>query len=651
MCGFAGFVGDFPEQLLEQFVARLHHRGPDDRGVFHDPKAQIGLAHTRLSVLDLSPRGHQPMTDPDTGCVIAYNGELYNFRVLRDELVAAGHTFISNSDTEVLLRLYIARGDSMLAVLDGIFAFAIWDPRHDRVLLARDQFGIKPLYFSEVLQGVLFGSEIKALLASPSVPRDLDPQAIDATIRHLWCPGPRTILAGVRKLEPGTAMELRGGRVAKIFSYFTLPVQEPWDDPRARHGSDPRTTLRELLDQACRDQIVSDVPVGAFLSGGLDSSAVVALASRHVSQLPCFTMRFTSGDAAREGLDDLPFARQVAKHLGVELIEVPVGGVVEGDLQDMVHQLDEPQADIAPLNVRRIAAAARERGIKVLLSGSGGDDLFAGYRRHQAAKVERLWSWLPVAARRGLRSTTAMLPQRSSLGRRVTKAFRDADRDVDERVAGYFEWLPTTMRRGLFTRDVAAQLDAGPPYHPLLDSARRLGPTIHPINKTLYLDVRYFLADHNLNYTDKMAMAHGVEVRVPLLSVDIARYAASLPVDQKLRGLTGKWILRQAVADLLPPAILTRAKTGFGAPLRSWLHGELASLVEDVLSPASLVRRNLFDPSAIAKLLEDDRSGRVDAAYPILAIVCIELWCRAFLDAEAYYVNTAPTAVVSSQHR
>jgi len=477
---------------------------------------------------------------------------------------------------------------------------------------------------------VLFASELKALLASPAVSRELDITAIDATIRHLWCPAPRTILKGVRKLEPGCALQVRDGRVVREWCYFDLPVE---DAVSPQPASSARNAMIERLDRVVHDQMVSDVPVGAFLSGGLDSSAIVAVARRHVDKLPCFTMRFTSGTNAAEGFDDdLPYARRVAAHLGVELVEVPVGGEVAGELEQMIYQLDEPQADIAPLNVRRIAEAARARGIKVLLSGAGGDDLFAGYRRHQAAMLERHWAWLPTPARRALRLASAALPQQSALGRRVAKAFRDADQDQDHRLVGYFDWIGAAERARLFRPERTAELAAGSPYQPLLDGVRRLPRGTHPVNKVLYLDGRYFLPDHNLNYTDKMAMAHGVEVRVPLIAVELARFAARLPIDQKLHGRTGKWILREAVRDLLPGEVLTRSKTGFGVPLRTWLHREFAPLVGDVTSPDSLRRHGIFEPAAVAALVAADRAGRVDAAYPILAIVAIELWCRAFLD-------------------
>ncbi|MBZ0232804.1 MAG: asparagine synthase (glutamine-hydrolyzing) [Deltaproteobacteria bacterium] len=623
MCGIAGFSGPLPPSVLDSFVERLQHRGPDDRGTWYDASAQVGLAHTRLSILDLSSRGHQPMRDVGTGCRITYNGELYNFRKLRSDLEARGHRFFSDTDTEVLLRLYLDQGPAMLEALDGIFAFAIWDPRAGELLLARDGLGVKPLYWTDTGSTLVFASEIKALIDVPGVCRGLDLQAVEATLLHLWCPAPRTVLRGVSKLEPGTAMIVRAGKVSRLWRWFQIPVQEPM-----LHG-DRVEVLRQTLARSVADQLVADVPIGAFLSGGVDSSAVVAFAARENPGLPCFTMRFASGTTAAEGFDDdLPYARKVAAYLGVKLVEVPVSADLSSELEDMVYQLDEPQADLAPLNVRRVAEAARDRGIKVLLAGTGGDDLFAGYRRHQAVAIERVWAWFPRALRRGLRASADRLPAASPWGRRARRAFRQADLDQDERIAGYFAWIGESDVRALFTRDVAGRLSALGPYAPLLAALRELPGDVDPVNRVAYLDARYFLADHNLNYTDKMSMAVGVEVRVPLLARRIVELAAAVPVREKLRLGTGKWVLREALQPILPAEILRRSKTGFGVPLRTWLHRELGELVGDTLSPGQLGRSGVFDPSAVQRLLENDRAGRVDAAYPLLAIVCIELWCR-----------------------
>jgi asparagine synthase (glutamine-hydrolysing) len=504
----------------------------------------------------------------------------------------------------------------MLPLLDGMFAFAIWDPRDRSLFLARDPLGIKPLYVATPRQGVLFASEIKALLASPAVSRDLDIQAIDATIRHLWCPGPRTVLAGVRKLEPGGALQARDGRVVREWRYFDLPVQEPWTGPPP---ADLCAAMTQHLERAVRDQMISDVPVGAFLSGGLDSSAVAAFAARHAERLPCFTMRFRSGDTAAEGFaDDLPYARRVAAHLGVELIEVPIGGEVAGEIEQMIYQLDEPQADVAPLNVRRIAEAARAHGIKVLLSGAGGDDLFAGYRRHQVAIFERYWTWLPASARRALRNASGLLSQRRVFARRINKALRYADLDLDHRIVGYFDWITASERAALFQPDVAAALAAAPPYQPLLDSIRRLPAGVHPVNRMLYLDGRYFLPDHNLNYTDKMAMAAGVEVRVPLLAVDLVRFASQLPVGHKLHGRTGKWILRAPSPACCRSSRAQQDRFRRAAP--TWPTASSRRWSERCRARACRARavRSHRRQACSSRL-----QRRIDAAYLILALVCV----------------------------
>ncbi len=631
MCGIAGYSGDVSADVLDAFVARLNHRGPDAHGTWVDTRAQVGLAHTRLSILDLSPRGQQPMVDEASGCRLVYNGEIYNFRALRRELEARGHRFFSDSDTEVLLRLYLDRGAAMLDALDGIFAFALWDPRRGELLIARDALGVKPLYWTRSGGRLVFASEIKALLAVPGTPRALDLPAIDATIGRLWCPGPRTALAGVSKLEPGTALVARRGEIVRMWRWFELPVERP---PRAGSSADHVAAVRAAVERAVHDQLVSDVPVGAFLSGGVDSSGVAAFAVRRAPGLPCFTTRITSGFTATEGFeDDLPHARRVAAHLGAELIEIPIGDEAAGDLEQMVHQLDEPQADLAPLIVGRIARAARARGIKVLLSGTGGDDLFAGYRRHVAANFDHWWTWLPRPVRRRMRSLSSLVPVTNPTGRRVRKVLRDADLDNDARYAAYFEWLAPADRAALYTPATAAAIAAAP-YRPLLDSVRRLTARMHPVNRTAYLDLRYFLPDHNLNYTDKMAMAHGVEVRVPLLARALVELAATVPPHDKVRGSTGKWVLREAVRPLVPDGICDRAKTGFGVPLRGWLHGPLAPLVGDVLSPASLRTTGIFDGAAVQRLYAADRAGQVDAAYPLLALVCVELWARGLARAQ-----------------
>jgi asparagine synthase (glutamine-hydrolysing) len=632
MCGIAGFSGAFDRDLLRRMSGRMAHRGPDGEGEFFEPAAGVGLAHRRLAIIDLSPAGAQPMTDAATGVTLVFNGEIYNFRELRAPLESVGVRFRGHSDTEVILQLYLAQGSAMLARLNGIFALALWDPRDRSLLLARDGAGVKPLYVARLSQGVLFGSEMKSLLTCGGLDRAIDPQAVWSHLTYLWAPGEQTMLRSVRKLAPGHALRIEGGRVVREWQFYELPY--PAAQPFGGDAAAAARAVRQALDTAVERQMVADVEVGAFLSGGLDSSAVVALARRHAAggRLACFTIETTHSTADEGFAEDLPYARRVAAHLGVDLHTVRVGPEIVERFESMIWHLDEPQADLAPLNALLICELARAKGIKVLLSGAGGDDIFTGYRRHYALMQERWWSWLPQPARAALGLMAARLPARPALARRVRKAFADAGLDCDRRLVGYFQWLPPVEGEALLSSALRAQLSGYSPADPLLRTLSAFPRETDALNRMLVLEAKHFLCDHNLNYTDKMGMAVGVEVRVPFLDPDLMALAASLPAGFKQRGRVGKWVFKRAMEPDLPFDVIYRPKTGFGVPLRRWLQRELAPMVDDLLSPAALARRGLFDPAAVAQLRAADAAGRIDAAYPLLALCSIETWCRLFMD-------------------
>jgi asparagine synthase (glutamine-hydrolysing) len=389
------------------------------------------------------------------------------------------------------------------------------------------------------------------------------------------------------------------------------------------------------VQRAVERQMVADVPVGAFLSGGLDSSAVVAFARQCVParKLQCFTIGFRDDAVRREGMaEDLPYARRVADALDVELHTIYVGPEMVQQLEKMIYYLDEPQADPAPLNALFISQLARQHGIKVLLSGAGGDDIFTGYRRHYALLQEKYWSWMPQMVRRGLRCTTHLIPTSIPFGRRLTKAFQYADYEGDERLVSYFYWIDPHIQRSLYTTELHTYLADLAPATPLLAALTCLPENAPDLNRMLYLEGKFFLADHNLNYTDKMSMAAGVEVRVPLLDPELIALAARLPIAFKQRGRVGKWIFKKAMEPYLPREVIYRSKSGFGAPLRSWLRHELRPMAEALLSETTLKRRGLFDPKAVQRLIERDRQGRLDGAYTIFALMCIELWAQIFVD-------------------
>ena len=614
--------------------AVLTHRGPDDAGEWLDLEAGIGLANRRLAIIDLSPEGHQPMTNEDGTIQLAYNGEVYNYQELRRELLGKGHRFRSRTDTEVLVHLYEEEGVEMLSRLNGIFALALWDYNRQQLLLARDAVGVKPLYYSETNSGVIFASELKALLLSADVSRELDPVALHHHLAYLWAPAPRTMLKSVRKLPPGHAMLVRQGRVLRQWTYYDLPYDGSHLPGDARELGEE---LADRLEKAVARQMMSDVPVGAMFSGGLDSSAVAAMMQRAGShgRLRCYTIGFEDGADLDGSPQDLPYARQVAEHLDVELCPILVKPDMIGHLDRMLYYLDEPQADPAPINSLLIAEQARRDGVTVLLSGTGGDDIFSGYRRHWALNMERTWSWLPRLLRRGLASWANQGSGQGALRRRFHRALAYADLPPEDRIISYFFWTGEQVRRSMYTPDLSQALQGLDTAEPLRATLRNIPNEGNRLNRMLYLEGKHFLPDHNLNYLDKTGMAAGVEIRVPLLDLELVNFATHLPPTLKMHGATSKYLFKKAMEPFLPHEAIYRPKTGFGAPLRRWLRHELREMVEDTLSHQALERRGLFHPQAVHDLMALDRQGKVDAAYTIFALLCIELWCCLFIDKPA----------------
>jgi asparagine synthase (glutamine-hydrolysing) len=627
MCGIAGVFGRAPSGGYERVLDSMAHRGPDRHGCHAVPEQGLALFHTLLAIQDVSEQSTQPMHSEDGRCMIVFNGEIYNFPELRVELEAKGHRFRSHTDTEVLLALYQESGVEMLRRLNGDFAFALWDGRSGELFVARDGRGVKPFYYHAGDGVFAFASEIKTLLAFPWIPRELDVQALAHYVRYLWCPAPRTPLAGVVKMLPGEAMLLRSGTIVRRWRHYDLPAPGP--DP-APSTDEWVADIRHSIATAVQRQMVSDVPVGAFLSGGLDSSAVVAEARHHCAgKLACYALDIDSEQARAEGIvRDLPYAERVARHLGVDLHVVRVGPELADELPRMVWQLDEPLADPAALNVMHICAAAKRDGIKVLLSGAGGDDIFTGYRRHQAMRLAAGLDRVPSGVRAGMARMSGFLPARPPALRRLRKLLASTAHGGDGFIASQFDWMPAAAVAGLFRPELRERLGE----EPLRASLAQMPEAATPLQRMLLLEQRYFLADHNLNYTDKMSMACGVETRVPLLDPDLMALAARIPDGLRQRGNCGKWIFKKAMEGILPEEVIYRSKTGFGVPLRTWLHGPLATLLNDVLSRQSIVSRGVFDPDAVQRMREEGVSGRADHGYSLLALLCIELWCRQFLD-------------------
>ena len=629
MCGIVGTFGS-NTKLIKKACSAIRHRGPDDSGVFVDNKINIALGHQRLSILELSDLGHQPMVSNDKQVVIVFNGEIYNFIELRSNLEKEGYVFKGGSDTEVLLNLYLAHGKEMLSKLNGIFAFAILDISSEILFIARDALGVKPLYYSSEEGIFSFASEIKALFEFNSINKELNLEAINRYLSFLWCPGDGTPIKSIKKLLPGEALIVKNGQIKEKWIWYQLPIFRGIR-PNLNESEAILGTTNHLR-KAVHRQMISDVPLGAFLSGGLDSSSVVAFASELNPDIKCFTIK-TEGGQDKGFVDDLPYARKVAKHLNVSLEVVSVDSKkMAEDLQSMVVQLDEPLADPASLNVRYISQLAKDQGIKVLLSGAGGDDIFTGYRRHYALEVESYWSWLPKNIRGLIENTSKHLNNNKPFQRRLSKLFNGAGLDNDERLINYFKWTSDVTLQSLYSPDMKDFMMHSITNFPMSDFIPKLSSDITRLDQMLAIEQRFFLADHNLNYTDKMSMASGLEVRVPFLDQDLIEFAAHIPNKYKQRGREGKWVLKKAMESYLPKDIIYRPQSGFGVPLRRWLKEDLRELLGDLLSVDSLNKRGLFSAQSVQKLISDNDNGKIDASYTLLSLLCIEIWCRAYID-------------------
>ncbi len=614
---------------LTRGLALIAHRGPDDSGTFFDSVAETGLGHVRLAILDLSPHGHQPMTDQSGQVTLVFNGEIYNFRELRAELESEGERFHGTSDTEVLLRMFAHHGLDALPRLDGMFAIAAFDRRTGDLWIARDRLGIKPLYFAETPEGFAFCSEVKGLLPLTPTLRELDRLSIARYLTYQFCPGDGTPLVGVKKLGAGECLHVRAGRILSRRRW--VPAAPPIPAARTRAVGAAVIELRRALRRSVHAQLVSDVPVGAFLSGGLDSSTVVSFAREKVRDLHCFTIASKGGPEVGQ-VDDLPYARVVARHLGVSLEVVSVDPKrFASDFESLPWMLDEPIADPSALNVWYISSAARRAGVKVLLSGAGGDDLLTGYRRHQAVAADWARRLLPKPVRRFAAQVAARGGSGTAVGRRFSKFLQAGSASDSGAVTELFEWCSASEALQLVDEGagVAEALEVSEPLRGRLLEA---GGSLDAVEQMLLLDQGFFLADHNLIYTDKMSMAAGIEVRVPLLSEELFQLSWRMSPRLKQRRFVGKWILKQAMRPSLPRSVVERPKSGFGAPARRWVRHDLTDLIGDTLSERALRQRGIFSPDQVRAFVDQTRCGARDGAYTVLALLSVELWCRRFLD-------------------
>jgi asparagine synthase (glutamine-hydrolysing) len=647
MCGICGVVNCGDREALARMTHVQAHRGPDDSGVWEQrfpDGSYVGLGSRRLAILDLSASGHMPMSNPDRSVFITYNGEVYNFAELRRELEGKGYRFVSDTDTEVVLHLYEEEGPDCVKRLNGMFAFAICDLRSatPTVFLARDHFGVKPLYYWYRGRQMAFASEIKALLEVPGIHAELDTESLHQYLTFLWVPDPRTMFRGIFKLPAGYYAVLRAGELS-ITRYWDLtfpPQEHKFQQSEAALADE----IRERFRTSVEAQMISDVPIGAFLSAGLDSSSIVAMMSQATSQ-PVRTYTITFPRKYRVGetaLDDPRVPARLARHLGCENEQIVVEPDVASLLPQLTWHMDEPTADPAIIPAYLVCREARKQAT-VLLSGVGGDELFAGYRKHVAHYWAERYRRVPEAVRRTIEPAILGLPGLrgtaiKGTARLAKKMARSASLSPTDRFVMNCTYLDQLQKSALYSEELAREVGDIDPYE---RHRVAFGEVHHAdfLNQMLYLDTKIFMVSLNLTYNDKMSMASSVEVRVPFLDRELAEFVAwNVAPQLKLKGTARpvtKYILRKAMQEVLPREVLQQPKAGFAAPVDYWLAHDLKEMVDDLLAESQVRQRGLFRPEKVRRFVNEHRRGKQDWSMQIWQFLTLELWMRMFLDGGA----------------
>ena len=627
MCGIAGCYQQADgRKLVDIMTDRIAHRGPDAAGFWshEDDRVTVQLGHRRLSIIDLSTAANQPLSKD--GLTIVYNGELYNYRTLRAELIVRGVRFVTESDTEVVLEAWRHWGPGALRRFRGMFAFAILDERSGELVLARDPLGIKPLYYLRRGAGVVFASELKALVAAVGSELRIEPGALVASMLYYWLPEQRCAIDGVQKLP--------GGSWAQLSPDGTVAVRHYWlvRDEAAEAAAGPPADLGPVIEESVTAHLVSDVPVSSFLSGGLDSSLVTVLAHQSNTEIDAYTITFRPEDQRLEAMpDDAVYARKVAARFGIRLHEIEISPDIVDLLPRIVDVLDEPIGDPAAINTLLMCQAARERGVKVILSGMGADELFGGYRKHLACVLASNYHRAPAWVRHGLvRPAVDRLPV-SAAGRglryaRWAKRFLTfAELPEEPRFRRSYTLYDPSELGALISPDLASHVADVIEEHSDIYHDNSLQDEV---NRMCLADARMFLPGLNLAYTDRASMAASVEVRVPFVDPVVARAAFSIDGNAKIRHRQGKVALKQAAEKWLPHEIAHRPKASFSAPLRAWVRGDLQEVIHDVLLGGELVDSGMIRRGALLRLVQEENEGREDRSKQIWQLLTLELWYR-----------------------
>jgi len=632
MCGICGLYNLSGEpvnlDLVSRMTAVLRHRGPDDQGLYADGSVALGM--TRLSIIDLSPAAHQPMSNEDGTAWIVYNGETYNHRELRKELEAKGHRYRSNSDSESVLHAYEEYGEDCLKHLRGMYSFAIWDSRQHRLFLGVDRIGIKPLYYTQFNNTFIFASELKAILQHREIPREIDLVSLDEYLRYCYVPAPRTIFKKIKRLLPGHCLSIQHGRV-QTWPYWELCFQ-----PDGRRSEQEWIEMtREMLRRCVQDELESDVPLGALLSGGIDSSSIVAFMSQaNDHPVQTFTIGFNIGTQDYGHYDETVQARIIARRFGTDHHEMVVEPKVLDVLPKMIWHFDEPFANITAIPAWYLCRMARQ-DVTVVLAGAGGDENFGGYPRYLAARFLPTYFALPGALRNEIFKRLAQaIPQQAdgySFLNRVQRFFLGS---AESPQATYRNWVSFWSQQSLgvlYTPQVRQEI-THQQAPTVMDTLLAETGDNDLLNRIFYADLKTYLADNLLTYSDRMASAHSLEMRVPFCDHRLVELAATIPAGLKLKDFKLKCLLKKAMADFLPHDILNRRKQGFSVPLSSWLKNELLPLAKTTLSPKRIGQRGYFHVSSVQTMLDEHLSGKADHSARLWTLIVFELWHTMYID-------------------
>ncbi len=626
MCGIAGFIGFKNNKELAELANEIQkHRGPDNQSVWMDEF--IALSHQRLSIIDLSDRADQPFEKDNL--IIVFNGEIYNYQELKKEHLN-DINFITTSDTEVVLEMYKKFGEKALGFFVGMFAFAIYDKKNNTLFAARDHFGIKPFFYSKTPEGFAFASELKTLTKIPGFDKEINIKALINSLNYLWIPEPETIFKNIHKLPPAHYMKIDKSLNVKIHRYWNL--EEAVDS-----GEEPQiiSNLKSILEKSIERHMVADVPVSAFLSGGLDSSLIAVMSKKYVSKLSTYTIATEKKDKKVESMpSDEKYAKLLADKYNFDHHEIVINANIIKELPFIVKTLGEPIGDPAAINTYLICKSAKEKGEKVLLSGMGADEIFFGYRRMKATLLAQKYKKIPVFFRKIIEAVVLNLPVRAfgkglRLVRWAKKFISFANLPLSEAYRMSYSYYSPKELKALMKNKHNETVDEIIENHSKIFMSKYKND---PVNQMCHTDINMFMVGLNLTYTDRASMAASVEVRVPFIDKKVIEYAMKIPGKFKFHKKQSKYILKKVAEYFLPSKIIYRPKASFGAPIRSWISNDLKDMVDDLLSVENIKKRGLFDPEFIREMIRKDREGIEDNAYRIYQLLTIELWFKEFID-------------------